>query len=206
MRFIDACGSLERSDKGNQPQKGRRAEIFVYFVVFKVEIVIFILQGPRAPRGTFSFAHSYFSSAEPLGAQNGPKMVIKNYFFDAFFGGRFWNAFLSVFERPRAAQERPRAGQRAAQEHPRAAKERPRAAQERPRASKERPRAAQERPRAAKERQRAAKSGPRTAQSDPTAAKSSKKRRKKHARSAQHIKQKAFESMQGAHGKANEKR
>ena len=81
--------------------------------------------------------------------------------------------------------------------------------QEPPKSGQERPKSGQERP---KSDPRAPKTGPRAAKSDQKQSKSgqkrsmSKKRRKKHARSTQHSKQKALESMQGAHGKANEKR
>ena len=59
LHFIDACGSLERSDKGNQPQKGRHVEILrsgpgAVHIFQKVSV--FTRGFPREPRGLFLFS------------------------------------------------------------------------------------------------------------------------------------------------------
>ena len=142
-------------------------------------IIISIRPGPRAPCGHLSFSKVemyVFLERGVLGSLKRSKKTFQTRFFDAFFGGRIWIVFLSVFLRLEASQERPKSAQerpRAPQERPKSGQEQPRASQERPKGGQERPksapRAPQERPRAPQEPPksdpRAAKSGPRTAKS-----------------------------------------
>ena len=82
---------MERGS-GGKPwrQKVRHVEIFLYFVVFKVNILIFTRPGPRDPRGLFLFSQLEMCAVlerGALGSLGWVKNGVQERCFECFFRG-----------------------------------------------------------------------------------------------------------------------